>query len=48
MLTPIIGLALLTIVIGLFPQPFLDFAETSAAQLLEPTAYIETVLGNTP
>ncbi|MEL7215307.1 MAG: Na+/H+ antiporter subunit D [Pseudomonadota bacterium] len=47
MLTPIIGLALLTIVIGLFPQPFLDFAETSATQLLEPSAYIETVLGDT-
>ncbi|MEL6646552.1 MAG: Na+/H+ antiporter subunit D [Pseudomonadota bacterium] len=48
MLAPIVGLAALTIVIGLFPQPFLSFAETSAAQLLEPTAYIETVLGARP
>jgi multicomponent Na+:H+ antiporter subunit D len=48
MLAPIVALAVLTCIIGLFPQPFLTFAETSAAQLLTPTQYIETVLGDRP
>ena len=42
---PIAFLATLTIIIGFFPQPFIGFAETSAAQLLDPTAYVTTVLG---
>ena len=45
MLVPIAGLALITMVIGLFPAPFVLFAERAADQLLNPTAYIETVLG---
>ena len=44
-LTPIIGLAVLTITIGLGPQPFVEFAERAAAQLLDPSEYVETVLG---
>ena len=44
-LTPIIGLAVLTIIIGLGPQPFVEFAERSAEQLLDPSAYVATVLG---
>ncbi|WP_019956355.1 Na+/H+ antiporter subunit D [Yoonia vestfoldensis] len=45
LLVPVIGLALLTMVIGLMPEPFVTFAERSAAQLLDPTEYITTVLG---
>ncbi|MEM8752431.1 MAG: Na+/H+ antiporter subunit D [Pseudomonadota bacterium] len=44
LLSPIAGLAALTIVIGLFPGPFVVFAENAAAQLLDPTPYISAVL----
>ncbi|CUH62096.1 Na+/H+ antiporter subunit D [Thalassobacter stenotrophicus] len=44
LMTPITALAIMTVLIGVFPQPFVSFAETSAAQLLDPTLYIETVL----
>jgi multicomponent Na+:H+ antiporter subunit D len=46
-LLPIGGLAVLTIIIGMNPEPFVQFAERSAAQLLDPTEYITTVLGKT-
>ncbi|WP_050927809.1 Na+/H+ antiporter subunit D [Aestuariivita boseongensis] len=45
LLLPIAGLAAMTLVIGFFPEPFVIFAETAAAQLLDPTPYIVTVLG---
>ena len=48
MLLPIAALALLTMVIGLSPEPFVALAERSAAQLLDPSAYIETVLWTAP
>ncbi|MDP5084387.1 MAG: Na+/H+ antiporter subunit D [Yoonia sp.] len=44
---PVAGLAVLTIIIGLSPEPFVIFAERTTAQLLDPTAYITTVLGET-
>lgn len=44
MLTPIIGLALITVVIGLVPEPFVTFATTGAEQLLAPTDYVRAVL----
>jgi len=44
-LVPIAGLAAMTLVIGFYPEPFIAFAETAAAQLLDPTTYITTVLG---
>ena len=47
-LIPIAGLAILTVVIGTMPEPFVQFAEASAAQLLDPTAYITAVLGEQP
>jgi multicomponent Na+:H+ antiporter subunit D len=34
--------------IGLNPEPFLQFAERSAAQLLDPTDYVQAVLGVRP
>ena len=43
MLLPIGFLAIITVVIGFFPEPFAAFAERSAAQLLDPTPYIEAV-----
>ena len=45
LLLPIAFLALLTLIIGFFPEPFVGFAETSAAQLLDPTGYITAVMG---
>ncbi|MEM1237338.1 MAG: Na+/H+ antiporter subunit D [Pseudomonadota bacterium] len=48
LLIPIASMAALTLIIGFFPQPFIAFAETASAQLLDPTAYIEAVLGATP
>ncbi len=48
MLFPIAGLAVLTVIIGTMPEPFVQFAEASAAQLLDPTAYITAVLGEQP
>ena len=41
---PIAGLAGLTVAIGLAPEPFVTFAETAAAQLPDPTAYVGAVL----
>jgi hypothetical protein len=35
----------MTIVIGFYPEPFVQFAEVAATQLLDPTQYVETVLG---
>ena len=44
-LIPVAGLAAMTIFIGLNPEPFVQFAERTTAQLLDPTVYIATVLG---
>jgi len=44
-LLPIAGLALLTVVIGLVPQPFVALAERAADELLDPTPYLDAVLG---
>ena len=46
MLAPIMALAALTVFIGLFPEPFVAFAERAAAQLLDPADYVQTVLGD--
>ena len=45
---PVAGLAVLTIIIGLNPDPFVVFAERAAGQLLDPSAYISAVLGTAP
>ncbi|WP_147112462.1 Na+/H+ antiporter subunit D [Tateyamaria sp. syn59] len=45
LLIPIAALAAMTLVIGFSPDPFVTFAKDAAAQLLDPTAYITTVLG---
>jgi multicomponent Na+:H+ antiporter subunit D len=45
MLPPIAALGAITLTIGLAAEPFVDFSLRAAHQLLEPTAYIEAVLG---
>jgi multicomponent Na+:H+ antiporter subunit D len=45
MLSPIIILALITIVIGFNAEPFINIANNAAAQLLNPNEYISKVLG---
>ncbi|CTQ49728.1 Na+/H+ antiporter subunit D [Jannaschia donghaensis] len=45
MLAPIAGLATLTVIIGLFPEPFVGIATRAAEDLLDPTAYLTAVLG---
>ncbi|SEO12118.1 multisubunit sodium/proton antiporter, MrpD subunit [Paracoccus alcaliphilus] len=44
LLSPVAALALMTVLIGLFPQPFVDFATIGAEQLLDPSDYVATVL----
>ncbi|MEM8655690.1 MAG: Na+/H+ antiporter subunit D [Pseudomonadota bacterium] len=46
LLLPIAGLATMTLIIGFYPDPFVDFAKAAAAQLLDPTDYMTTVLGD--
>ncbi|KIX18713.1 Na+/H+ antiporter subunit D [Paracoccus sp. 228] len=48
LMLPIVALAALTCIIGLFPESFVLFAEHAAAQLLDPTDYVTTVLGVQP
>jgi multicomponent Na+:H+ antiporter subunit D len=45
LLLPIASLAIMTVLIGLFPEPFVLVAERAAAELLDPAAYIAAVLG---
>ncbi len=47
-MAPIVGLTVLSLSMGLFPEPFFRYAEAAAHGLLEPAAYIRTVLGGTP
>lgn len=46
MASPVAVLAVLTLAIGLWAEPFLVFAEAAAASLLDPSAYIAAVLGS--
>ncbi len=46
LILPIAALAVLTCIIGLFPEPFVVFAERTADQLLNPAPYIAAVLGD--
>ncbi|MEM9270487.1 MAG: proton-conducting transporter membrane subunit, partial [Pseudomonadota bacterium] len=48
LLLPIAGLATMTLVIGFYPDPFVNFAKTASAQLLDPSAYLVAVLGEEP
>ncbi len=48
LLIPIVGLAGCTLFIGLNGQPIYELAEAAAEQLLNPSLYIEAVLGERP
>jgi multicomponent Na+:H+ antiporter subunit D len=48
MTLPVIGLAILTVMIGVLAGPMADLAMAAAEQLLNPAAYIQVVLGDTP
>jgi multicomponent Na+:H+ antiporter subunit D len=45
LLLPVVGLALLTVAIGLWPAPLLALAEGASRELLDPMGYVERVLG---
>lgn len=45
MVIPIILLAMITLTIGFFPDPFFQIAERAAEELMNPSIYINTVLG---
>jgi multicomponent Na+:H+ antiporter subunit D len=45
MLAPVIGLALLTVVLGIGAEPVFTLASRAAEQLLNPDGYIVRVLG---
>jgi len=45
LLTPIIALTALTVIIGVFTQPFFDYTLRAAEQLLSNQAYVDAVLG---
>lgn len=42
---PIATLTTLSLIIGLAAEPFYQFAELAAEQLIEPQAYVKAVLG---
>jgi multicomponent Na+:H+ antiporter subunit D len=44
-ISPIVVLAVFTLVIGFVAEPFFQLAQQTATQLLDPTQYIQTVLG---
>ena len=48
LILPPVALALCTILFGVFPGVFMDYALRAADQLANPSAYIEAVLGKTP
>ncbi|MCK0169091.1 Na+/H+ antiporter subunit D [Jannaschia sp. S6380] len=48
LLLPIVGLAAITVLIGLFPEPFVAVATRAAEELLDPSAYLTAVLGERP
>jgi multicomponent Na+:H+ antiporter subunit D len=45
MILPIGLLALITIIIGLYTEPFFALADRAAHQLMNPSEYIHAVLG---
>ena len=45
MASPVAVLAVLTLVIGLWAEPFFQFATAAAASLLDPSGYVTAVLG---
>jgi multicomponent Na+:H+ antiporter subunit D len=48
MLAPVLALAGITLLLGIFMDPVIRFAETAAWQLMEPQHYVAAVLGGAP
>jgi len=48
MVSAVVGLTVLSLALGLFPQPVLSLGTAVANQLLEPAAYVAAVLGDAP
>lgn len=48
MLVPIVSLAAITLTIGFFAEPFVDFSMRAGAQLLDKSVYIDAVFAPTP
>lgn len=46
LVTPVIALAAIIVIVGLFAEPFLHFCMMAAEQLINPEIYIESVLGS--
>jgi multicomponent Na+:H+ antiporter subunit D len=44
MAAPVVALGAVTLLIGLLPGPFLDYASQSATELLDPSLYVQSVL----
>lgn len=45
MTAPVVALVLLTVCIGLWPEPFFQLARAAAEELLDPKAYVYSVVG---
>jgi multicomponent Na+:H+ antiporter subunit D len=45
MMGPVLALALVTVLLGLFMEPVIGYAMIAAEQLLDPVGYIDAVLG---
>lgn len=43
-LGPSLALMLVTLALGLFPQPLIEFSQAAAVELLDPTGYVQSVL----
>ncbi len=48
MLAPIVGLATITVLLGLLAEPALRLTARAAAQLADPASYVRAVLGDAP
>ena len=46
-LVPVAGLTAVAVAVGLFPQPLMDLSARAAASLVDPSAYVAAVLGDT-
>jgi len=48
LVAPVVALVLLTVTIGLFPGPLVELARQAADELLDPGAYVYSVVGDLP
>lgn len=48
LVAPVVALVLLTVMIGLFPGPLIELARQAADELLDPGAYVYSVVGDLP